>query len=196
MLKKPFVSPLRPNAWLDNVVPTPIASAPEHPKAVETQPVLSQPRVMTRRLAKPFKPPHSASKSAQSYTTIRTLEDRVRLLRQAVRFQTQPDEDARLEELISRWRVAGREIAERLFSCVPKPEDSGVPQWQGYNPLPLDRSTDAIMSPADDSDAQGSKDEESEETVPLSWSYGTMLMQMGVDPSLLGWNENEEDWFD
>jgi hypothetical protein len=28
------------------------------------------------------------------------------------------------------------------------------------------------------------------------WNIGTMMLKMSVDPTLLGWDDDAEDWFD
>lgn len=112
-----------------------------------------------------------------------------------MRFHTRPEEDDHLEELVQKWRSAGREIVERLFSCVPRPDAAGsFVGWQGYNPMPLDRSGDVFMASAVPQEQQDHPDSKMEEIETPRWSFGAMMTQMGVDPTLLGWDEGEEDW--
>lgn len=54
--------------------------------------------------------------------TITKLEKEARILRQAVRYYTNPDEDERLSDLISQWRMAGREVVEQLYDRIPEPD--------------------------------------------------------------------------
>ena len=63
------------------------------------------------------------------------LEKQERTLKQAIRYQTHPDEDEdRLTELVAIWKSAGRQVAEDLFSVTPKPDataDAERRQGQG-----------------------------------------------------------------
>jgi hypothetical protein len=101
-----------------------------------------------QKLSKPFKSPtssnrtppfaRSAAPSPGSIPTksgntnvntdtnnkIAELNKTIRTLKQAVRYLNEPEEDERLEQLISTWREAGRNVAELLFSKFPKPEDN------------------------------------------------------------------------
>jgi hypothetical protein len=57
------------------------------------------------------------------------LEKEARILRQAVKYHSNPDEDDTLRELISTWRTAGRDVVEQIFDKIPEPlpgqEDAG-----------------------------------------------------------------------
>jgi hypothetical protein len=49
------------------------------------------------------------------------LEKEARILRQAVKYLSNPEEDDTLRNLISTWRVAGRDVVEQIFDKIPEP---------------------------------------------------------------------------
>lgn len=124
------------------------------------------PAALTRRFKLPTR------KRVQDAALISSLEARVRTLKQAIRY-LDPEEDARLVSLISVWRDAGREIADRLFSILPPPEAPRAWGWDGEGISGND-------GPAEPSE--------------FTWDRGAMLSRLGVDPALLGWNAEDEDW--
>jgi hypothetical protein len=69
---------------------------------------------------------------------IMEVEKQERTLKQALRYLSNPEEDERLEELVVKWKAAGREIAELLFDVTPKPDvDAQAGQrtsgWSSYD---------------------------------------------------------------
>jgi hypothetical protein len=97
-----------------------------------------------QKLSKPFKTPTSSNTSSQfarsaapspasnpakpgianTNTKVAELDKTIRTLKQAIRYLNEPEEDERLEQLISTWREAGRTVAELLFPKFPRPEDN------------------------------------------------------------------------
>jgi len=61
------------------------------------------------------------------------LEAKARSLRQAVSYITNPDEDERTQNLIDQWRMAGREVVEKLFDRIPKPTDEQLSNQASIN---------------------------------------------------------------
>jgi len=54
---------------------------------------------------------------------IANLESKVRKLNQALTYIENPEKVAELQDLVDVWRAGGREIVERLFHIVPRPEE-------------------------------------------------------------------------
>ncbi|RXK35372.1 hypothetical protein M231_07362 [Tremella mesenterica] len=63
---------------------------------------------------------HHAPRSDSS--RIASLERELLLLKQAVKYATDPEEDHKVEELVNLWRQAGRDAVERLFPLHPTPD--------------------------------------------------------------------------
>jgi hypothetical protein len=130
-----------------NIVAGPTPQTPDFPLFKTRMPQVTN-SLTRQKLSKPFKSPtssnrtppfaRSAAPSPGSIPTksgntnvntdtnnkIAELNKTIRTLKQAVRYLNEPEEDERLEQLISTWREAGRNVAELLFSKFPKPEDN------------------------------------------------------------------------
>lgn len=123
-------------------------------------------------------------------TEITALEKQKHILKQAIKIRSSPDEERRLRDLVSQWRNAGREVTEMLFKVMAKPEPSAGEQaglstlWQ-----PEPDITETCDEPQQPEAAEMEADSE-------DWNYGTMLRTLQVDPQLLGWDGNTEDWMD
>ncbi|ORY24766.1 hypothetical protein BCR39DRAFT_314427 [Naematelia encephala] len=202
-----------------------------------------------------------------------TLEARARKLRDALRSINDPEEDERLVSLTSQWRAAGREVVERLFALVPKPDTESTVIYKETIPSmtmfgdgvysspwkeivftpeqteclrtakrnaegdPVDDDGELLLGDKSDSEEElrdelrkevergrnkdtgeyrsslqqsGSWMDTSHEVMiqnnkitdcsltpaekSMNWDYGSMMLRFGVDPHLLGWNADEEDW--
>ncbi|TFK76154.1 hypothetical protein BDN72DRAFT_831608 [Pluteus cervinus] len=167
----------------------------------------------TLRAAGQFKSPLSATASSNILSdvrltpTVQVLERRLQALKRAVRIKQEGDQ-ATLQELIKKWTEAGREIAWEVWNLVKDNATEGDPwapdkgkrafqeSWgwdgQGENKKPCtepdeggDREGIRIEKiEADDDEAPEKKQD----------TLGTMLMQLGIDPDTLGWNEEEDDF--
>lgn len=79
--------------------------------------------------------PNASSSTTSVSARITTLEKEARTLRQAVKYQTEQEEDERLQHLIIQWRTAGRDVVEQIFDRVPKPtEGEDEPNISNSNP--------------------------------------------------------------
>jgi hypothetical protein len=67
---------------------------------------------------------NTSSSSSSVPAQIANLEKEARTLRQAVKYKTEQEEDERLQDLITQWRTAGRDVVEQIFDRVPKPTDN------------------------------------------------------------------------
>lgn len=101
------------------------------------------------------------------------------------------NEEKRLRDLVSQWRSAGREVTEMLFAVIAKPEPSTGGGQDTYSTLwePDSRSTGTGNSIRQPQEAE-------KEEIAEDWNYGTMLRALQVDPQLLGWDGETEDWKD
>jgi ribosomal protein L12E/L44/L45/RPP1/RPP2 len=119
---------------------------------------------------------------------ISALERQKQILKQAIKIRNSPAEEERLGDLVTQWRQAGRDIVEMLYQVIPKPEpaaEGGIlpsSEWEnGFKPL----EPDTIAK---------STEEEEENAEAEDWNYGTMMRTLQVDPDLLGWDREAEDW--
>lgn len=104
----------------------------------------------------------------------------------------QADEE-RLSQLHQQWLAAGREITEKLFTVVPEPteENSGLTITNSFyqdDPKPTIRPEDEEAREVDNG--------ADEPKTKKDWNMGSMLDMFGIDPTLFGWNEDQEDWQD
>ncbi|KAK4683864.1 hypothetical protein P7C73_g6352, partial [Tremellales sp. Uapishka_1] len=124
-LKKPFRPP-RPVARTSSP-----ASSPPHSQAPPTSSPTSTATDTTfrsSRAAKPFiapfsLPPSSGPRARSDQYEINRLEKENRIFKQAYKYKTEPEDEQRVVELIGIWKEAGREITEKLFDLLPKPEE-------------------------------------------------------------------------
>ena len=203
----------------------------------------------------------------------------MRSLREALSILQNPEREKEVEDLAQQWLEAGREVVERLFSLIPRPEPqeekgssygfSGSSSYNSYNSFNSfnNYSTyDSGASGFSNADAAQyiERDEDGDPIVPdlvdengddldthfawaikraqqleargvgyksdpstwvssarpsgstvnhnhgdevgaeadvagryadsSVWNYGTMMFKLGVDPELLGWNAETDDW--
>jgi hypothetical protein len=128
--------------------------------------------------------------TSTTMTEITALEKQKHILKQAIKIRSAPDEERRLRDLVSQWRNAGREVAEMLFQVMAKPE----PSTDGQAGL------SSLWEPEPNSTGTCDESQQSEavelEATSEDWNYGTMLRTLQVEPQLLGWDDNAEDWID
>ncbi|KAJ9106224.1 hypothetical protein QFC21_001368 [Naganishia friedmannii] len=179
----PFSSPLKGSEF------------PSHASALST----INPSAI-KSFSKPYgRPKEDRSNSGLSLTgEIAALERRKQILKQAIKIKRDPQEE-HLQELVTQWKQAGRDIVELLYPIVPRPEP------QAYNESITTPSWDAAPIATSGNEIQegqflrgGGEGGDAEMTVEVQesrdWNYGTMILSLQVDPQLLGWDEAAEDW--
>ncbi|KAJ9105141.1 hypothetical protein QFC19_003599 [Naganishia cerealis] len=131
---------------------------------------------------------HTSSRISLS-GEIAELERRKQILRQAIKIQRDPQEQ-HLRELVSQWKQAGRDIVEILYPIVPHPETQGHSNriaTSSWGTAPNDASScgyETTQRTQEDAEVEDLKD----------WNYGAMMLSLQVDPQLLDWDEEAEDW--
>jgi hypothetical protein len=173
----------------------------------------------TAKAAAQFKPPLVVPSTgeicplARPTPTIQALERKVQLLTRAVKVRENSEEKI-LTGLIEKWTEAGREVAWEVWNVVKENTDTydqGTGRkrnygdswgWQhaGESKRPKDECSHWGWDATHDhereheGDVVRMKDIEVEE-VPRR-TLGTMLMELGIAPETLGWNEAEEAFVD
>lgn len=154
--------------------------------------------------------------------TIQALERKLQLLKRALKVKEEGQEEA-LEGLVKKWTDAGKDVAWEVWDMVkdnvqsegsssggqslqgkkramhdswgwdksgeekkPRTEDGGT-EWGDVEGPAVEEGT-----PADDE--QGDNDD-GEDGIRRA-TVGTMLMELGIAPETLGWNEEEEGFAD
>ncbi|RXW25145.1 hypothetical protein EST38_g660 [Candolleomyces aberdarensis] len=180
----------------------------------------------TVRAAAQFRSPLTALPSGQQAAlirptpTIQALDRKAQTLRRAIRV-VRDNEEETLKMLIKKWTEAGREVAFELWTTV---KDSAVEgsgdRWDGGSTLKrkvaeswgwddgADRKRTLSGSGSSwgwDPRAEGSDNHaedapalilEEEEQEKMHETIGTMLMQLGICPTTLGWVEEDECFVD
>lgn len=169
-------------------------------------------RIVTERLANtfssPFSPPlkgadtssptvvnhglvaqmDGSPKGTNLMADISALERRKQILKQAMKIRNAPAEEEKLGELVTQWRQAGRDMVEMLFQVMPRPETSNHHHAAPSCNWEKDSKSVALDDPSKDTEMVGEKAD------PEDWNYGTMMRSLQVDPHLLGWDGEAEDW--
>ena len=72
------------------------------------------------------------------------LESKARKLREALTYIEHPEKESELRDLVTLWRAGGREVVERLFVLIPKPDEAKSDTYYDSHssPTPLPWSTD------------------------------------------------------
>jgi hypothetical protein len=191
------------------------------PKMVESEVVGGKKRHSTQGAAAQFKSPLSADASLKVMPsvrltpTIQAQERKLQILKRAIKVQRDGDEET-LKTLLKKWTEAGREVAWEVWDLV---KDNGSNDDRGSKTKPGRRSNedgwgwseksmsgekernwgwDIIPNARADDEADATNyaaptecedDEERRQD-----TLGTMLMQLGIAPETLGWNEEEENF--
>ena len=164
----------------------------------------------TARAAAQFKSPLSApnmlkdSSLVRLTPTIQALERKLQILKRAVKVREDVQEEV-LEGLVKKWTEAGREVAWEVWNLVKDNgnSDGGHGNSQSSKKRAFQGSW-GWESPGDGKKPRGEEmernwgwdvvpicaEEEDEEDAPKH-TLGTMLMQLGVAPDTLGWNDEE-----
>lgn len=170
-------------------------------------------RIVTERLANTFSSPFSSplkGSDTRSHTVVNqrskaqtdgnpegmnvmadisALERQKQIMKQAIKIRNAPAQEDKLCELVTQWRQAGRDIVEMLFQVMPRPETSNY-----HHAAPLSSWEKDSSSLAQDVATTATAEVEEENADPEDWNYGTMMRSLQVDPHLLGWDGQAEDW--
>ncbi|KAG6902289.1 hypothetical protein C0995_001899 [Termitomyces sp. Mi166 len=178
----------------------------------------------TRRASAPFKSPLSSDAITKLITvrmtpTIQALERKLQLLKRATKIKEEEEEETLLQ-LVKKWTEAGRHIAWEVWDLVKDNvssedrrwsssewQDSRIPAfkdswgWDGetnrqekernwgwdVEPERMDRNAyeNEVLETS-----IGDNDDKPQDTL------GTMLIQLGIAPDTLGWNEDDEEFQD
>ncbi len=182
-------------------------------------------RHRTLRAAAQFKSPLvpgganlPAAPTSRLTPTIQMLERKLQILKRATRIKEENEEDV-LRGLITKWTAAGREVAWEVWTSVRDNIHDGPDH--GYGTISGKRSFQDNWSWEMGDDKRHKVDEdyphsvaqnEAEETettagltrVPRTTedsseprhTLGTMLRQFGIDPQILGWDDEEDTFKD
>jgi hypothetical protein len=172
----------------------------------------------TLNAAKQFKSPftiNSSSSSSYGYypqarltPTVQSLERTVQNLRRAIKIKeehaTGKDD---LERLANKWKIVGRDVAWEVWALVKDntAQQSETGGW-GHMNDGLDASTGGSirnwgLDGADDTrlsdeSTRSEEPENEDDVVKPQDTLGTMLRQLRIDPTTLGWNDEAEDFLD
>jgi hypothetical protein len=134
---------------------------------------------------------------------VQALEAKVQLLRRAVKIKEAESGGTQkpLDELVLKWRTAGRDIARDVWSVVkdgPKQDAGGWPAERGSG---FNSSWGYDKDDAEGADAQtdGARERFQEHDMAkekVEDDIGTMLRQLRIDPATLGWDDEEGDFVD
>ena len=170
----------------------------------------------TQRAAAQFKSPlvneiSPKLSSVRMTPTIQELERKAQVLKRAIKIKEQGDEET-LKRLIGRWTEAGREVAWEVWELVKDNTNSSDQLWGqektgrgtfgtgwGWDEKCSDarektwgldemESSECAMLPEGERNMGVNEDcdeEKGQDTI------GTMLLQLGIAPETLGWNEEE-----
>jgi hypothetical protein len=151
------------------------------------------------------------------------LERKVQVLRRAVKVKKGGEEQT-LEALVKKWTEAGREVAWEVWALVKDNDSGGGDDWgkasqsatsgkrriedswgwnedSGSKRVKVEdegRNWGWDISPAtgtDDHSTEQPVQSVDEEEKPRE-TLGTMLMRLGIAPTTLGWNDEEEEFVD
>ncbi|KAI0650087.1 hypothetical protein C8Q79DRAFT_366239 [Trametes meyenii] len=158
--------------------------------------------------------------TVKAMPTIQTLQGKVQTLKQAIRIKNAGREDGEddLERLVKKWTAAGREVAWAVWDYVKDldPGTSAVSRDQGGWSSGDDgfwgkktgekRAFDPGWGYDDEHAIKRMKLEDGveedarvkeDETAPIvQHTLGTMLRHLSIDPTTLGWDEEEGDFVD
>ncbi|KNZ79915.1 hypothetical protein J132_08573 [Termitomyces sp. J132] len=178
----------------------------------------------TQRASAPFKSPLSTDAITKLSTvrmtpTIQTLERKMQLLRRAIKIKDDGDEGTLLK-LTKKWTEAGRDIAWEVWDLV---KENLPREDRGWSSSEKPNSRTSILKDSwcwnDETNRQEKErnwgwdvepgrmamdvyDNEVHDTNTDDNEYkpqdtvGTMLIQLGIAPDTLGWNEEDEEFQD
>jgi hypothetical protein len=139
---------------------------------------------------------------------IQAIEARVHTLKRALKIRederraTDHPEKPTLEQLVRKWREAGREIAWEVWNSVKDTTTGGEARggWASEEKKGFQDSWGWDESAREAGDADG-KSEDADADMPSDTekstpTLGTMLRQLRIDPATLGWDDDEGDFVD
>ncbi|KAG6837528.1 hypothetical protein H0H93_007709 [Arthromyces matolae] len=169
----------------------------------------------TQRASAPFKSPLSADVTAKLPSvrltpTLQALERKVQLLKRAVKIKEDGDEEVLLQ-LIKQWTEAGQELASEVWELV---KDNGSRENQcghdSYSKTKQFENSWGGQACSQQGERNWGWDVEAETTVqeisePVADNddvdyekpqdtLRTMLMQLGINPETLGWDEDSGEF--
>lgn len=166
-------------------------------------------RVRTPRASGQFKSPLSAVTSPSTghargvfsaSPNVQVLQARVQTLKRAINIRS-GGEGEKLERLVKKWTDVAREVSWEVWSVVKdnvqdvsKP-GGGRGAFQNSWGWADEGKEDDAMDGSRPSKENEMLSEEDEPPVPED-SMSVMLRKMGIDPSTLGWNEDEGEFVD
>ena len=172
-------------------------------------------RHRTQRAAAQFKSPLSTDASlnivpsVRLTPTIQAQERKLQILKRAIKVQRDGEEET-LKTLLKKWTEAGREVAWEVWELVKdnertddrgskaKPSRKSIEDGWGWNETTSEKERnwgwDVVPNTkADPNNYTGPIECEDEEEKRQD-TLGTMLMQLGIAPETLGWNDDEENF--
>ena len=181
----------------------------EHVSSSESSTTLdSRIKYRTARAATQFKSPLSVpnmpndSSLVRLTPTIQALERKLQILKRAVKVREDVQEEV-LEGLVKKWTEAGREVAWEVWNLVK--DNASSDEGHGNSQSSKKRAFQGSWGWESPGEAKKPREmernwgwdvvpicgeEEEEEDAPKH-TLGTMLMQLGVAPDTLGWNDEE-----
>ena len=166
-------------------------------------------RVRTQRASGQFKSPLSAvtghgtghvKRVFSASPNVQTLQSRIQTLKRAIKIRN-GGEGENLERLAKKWTDAAREVAWEVWSVV-KDNVQDVSKLGGERGAfqsswgwENDGKANGATAGGKPSGEDEMLSEEDEPPVPED-TMSVMLRKMGIDPSTLGWDENEGEFMD
>lgn len=153
----------------------------------------------------PFRPPvkSSSALSAPTTLTIQNLERRLQLLKRAIKIRAEGG-DTELKRLARKWGDAARAASWDLWTLVKDGNTASREESWGWSnsdkSTPFDEWNDKTSRPGwnDEPSSEASHEVEEEETdIECGLkepTLGTMLAELGIAPTILGWNEEEGEF--
>jgi hypothetical protein len=140
--------------------------------------------------------PTAAFSSTRLTPAVQSLEAKVQLLKRAVKIKDAEESGTQkpLEELVVKWRTAGREIAQEVWNIV-KDTKTNDDAWSS-NQRGMQSGWAWDEGAGEDGLQKGVEmgiDETEEQEKPED-NIGTMLRQLRIDPATLGWDDEEGDF--
>ena len=166
-------------------------------------------RVRTPRASAPFKSPLSTAsgsdmvrvkRAVSASPNVQALQLRLQTLKRAIKIRNDGEGD-KLEKLAKKWMDVAREVAWEVWSVVKDniQDGSKLGDTRGAFQNNWGWADEAKESGVASAGRSGAEDEmQSEEEGPPvpEDTMSVMLRKMGIDPSTLGWDEEEGEFMD
>lgn len=154
-------------------------------------------------------------KHASLQQQLRTERARLDTLQQTLRIEIS-SEEIRLDSLIEKWKLAGRQAAELMFGIAKdrvgrnggifeQKKNSGFEQnygWDEGDGMDEEKRKQLLEESGyldenntlEDDDGEKDEEEEEEEEEPEEFTMGKMLKIMGIGKEMLGWDSERNAW--